>query len=359
MTSQERVLATIEGKNTDRITSDFRAEVEVFEKLQEYFRLSSIEEVLIWAKSDFRDLSFICNEGGYGGYSSFGWKDKRLDDGSFEDLWGVRRKRVNYGQGEYLDIVYQPLENARSIDEVSVYQFPDPYDIYDFSRIPEIVKEVNSSEEYFILMEGESLFDRCWALRGIEEFMMDLLSDEDAALYVINNNHRFFYEYTKLLLEKANGAVNAIGMYNDLGNQRGMMISPEIYRKYFKELQRDYIRMVKNFGVKVFYHSCGGITDIIEDLIDIGIDILDPLQLNAMNLSPAELIGNVKHRIAFHGGISIQDTLVKGTPDQVRESIQELKRNLGRYGKYIISCSHLIQMDVPIENIQVVVDEIR
>ena len=82
--------------------------------------------------------------------------------------------------------------------------------------------------------------------------------------------------------------------------------------------------MVKNFGVKVFCHSCGGITDIIEDLIDIGIDILDPLQLNAMNLSPAELTGKVKHRVSFHGGISIQDTLVKGTPVQVRESILEL-----------------------------------
>jgi len=132
--------------------------------------------------------------------------------------------------------------------------------------------------------------------------MVDLLVDEDAALAIIERNYRFFFEYTRMMLEQSGGAVDAVGMYDDLGNQRGMMISPQLYRKYFKERQREYIRMVKDHGAKIFYHSCGGITDIVEDLVEIGVDILDPLQLNAMKLSAGELAERCGDRIAFHAG---------------------------------------------------------
>jgi uroporphyrinogen decarboxylase len=116
--------------------------------------------------------------------------------------------------------------------------------------------------------------------------------------------------------------------------------------------------MVKEFGASVFYHSCGGITPILEDLIEIGIDILDPLQLNAMNLSAKQLADRCGDRLTFHGGISIQDVMVQGRPEEVRETVGELKEHLGRRHRYILSCSHLIQMDVPIENIEAVVEEI-
>jgi uroporphyrinogen decarboxylase len=362
MTSRERVWATIRGKPVDRIASNFRAEAEVFGKLQRHLGCGSVEEVLKWAKSDFRDLSTLCNEGGYGGYSSFGWRDRELRDGSFEDIWGVRRRLVCYGDGVYMDIVHSPLKHAKTIDRKRSYRFPDPAGIYDFSTIPQVVDRFNGrfhrGEEYFTMIEGESLFDRCWALRGMEEFLIDLVCDEEGARFVIEGNHRFFTRYTRMLLESAGGKIDAIGMYNDLGNQRGMMISPALYRKYFKELQREYVRMVKEYGASIFYHSCGGITDILEDLIDIGIDILDPLQLNAMGLTPGELAVRCGDRIAFHGGISIQDLMVRSTPGQVEESVRELKQALGVYGKYVLSCSHLIQMDVPVENIEAIREQI-
>ena len=112
MTSRERVLATLEGKAVDRVASNFRAEPEVFQKLQSHLNLPDAEAVRVWAKSDFRDLTVICNTGGYGGYNSFGWTDKSLPDGSQQDLWGVRRKLVDYGQGYYIDIVEYPLNKV-------------------------------------------------------------------------------------------------------------------------------------------------------------------------------------------------------------------------------------------------------
>ena len=114
-----------------------------------------------------------------------------------------------------------------------------------------------------------------------------------------------------------------IGIYNDLGNQLGLMISPQLYRKYVKEKQRQYIRMVKGFGAKVFYHACGSITEILEDFIEIGVEILDPLQLNAMKLTPSQLAARVGGRMTLHGGLSMQDLLVHGSPEDVRAAARD------------------------------------
>jgi uroporphyrinogen decarboxylase len=148
-------------------------------------------------------------------------------------------------------------------------------------------------------------------------------------------------------------------MYNDLGNQRGMMISPGLFRKFIKPFQKENIRMVKDFKVDVFYHSCGGILPIVEDLVEIGIDILVPLQLNTMRVTPSELIDVVEDKIALHGAISVQDLLVSETPEGVRETIHDIKGELGQYGKYILSCSHLIQIDIPFPNIDAIIEEIK
>lgn len=355
MTPRERVLATLRGEPTDRVASNFRAEPEVYAKLRTHLRLPDDDAVRVWARSDVRDLAAICNTGGYGGYNSFGWTDRPLADGSQQDLWGVRRKLVDYGQGFYIDIVDYPLRRAAGIDELRKYQFPDPRRIFDFSTLPDAIAKISRREPYFTMIEGESLYDRCWALRGMEEFMMDLLTDEDAALYLLEGNYRFFHDYTRMILEAARGELDCIGIYNDLGNQLGMMISPQLYRKFVKDKQREYIRMVKGFGAKVFYHSCGCITEILEDLIEIGVDILDPLQLNAMRLTPSELATRVDGRLACHGGLSMQTLMVHGSPDEIRAAASELKKTLGP--KYILSCSHLIQMDVPVANVEAMVAE--
>jgi uroporphyrinogen decarboxylase len=358
MTSRERVLATLGGQAVDRVASDFRAEPEVFAHLQRRLGLPDAEAVRRWAKSDFRDLTSILNTGGYGGYSSFGWRDRDLGGGVQEDLWGVRRKKVEYDGGAYVDIVRYPLRGA-SVDDVRQYSFPDPRRLYDFRDLPARVKAINGPDAYFTLMEGESLFDRCWALRGMEDFMMDLMDDNEIANILVEGNARFFRDYVYQILEAAQGCVDAIGLFNDLGTQDGLMISPTLYRRFFKDRQRELIAMIHGFGVKVFYHSCGDIKPIIEDLIEIGVDILDPLQLKAMRLTPAELGAQVNGRITLHGGLDTQDLLVNGGPDQVKQAVRELKSELGREGRYILSCSHYLQVDVSFPNIEALVSEVN
>jgi uroporphyrinogen decarboxylase len=356
MTSRERVLATIAGRPVDRVAANFRAEPEVFAALPQKLNLPDAEAVRRWAGSDFRDLTVLLNSGGYGGYSSFGWRDRDLGGGVQGDLWGVRRKKIEYDGGAYVDIVEYPLRRA-TVDDVRRYRFPDPHRLYDFRDLPERVKAINGRDAYFILIEGESLFDRCWALRGMEELMMDLMDDSEIAHLLVDGNERFFREYVRMILEAANGTVDAIGIYNDLGTQEGMMISPALYRRWFKERQRELIRMIHGYGAKVFYHSCGNVVAILDDLIEIGVDILDPLQLKAFGMTPAELGVKINGRVTLHGGLDTQDLLVHGTPADVRHAVRELKRELGRQGRYILSCSHLLQVDVPLANIEALVQE--
>ena len=189
--------------------------------------------------------------------------------------------------------------------------------------------------------------------------MMDLVDDNEMAHLLVEGNGRFFRDYVRSILEAAHGSVDAIGLYNDLGTQDGMMISPSLYRKFFKERQRELIEMIHGFGAKVFYHSCGDIQAVLEDLIEIGVDILDPLQLKAMRLTPGDLAARVHERVTLHGGLDTQDLLVNGMADQVRQAARKLKRELGRNGRYILSCSHLLQVDVPVANMEAIIAEVN
>jgi len=357
MTSRERVLATLRGAPVDRIPSHFRAEPEVYGMLRERLRLPDDESVRTWAKSDLRDLSGICNTGGYGGYSLFGWRDRDCGDGEQEDFWGVRRRRVAYDGGAYVEISRYPLRGAPR-EQVVAYRFPDPRQLFDFGSLPERIRRLNrGTQRYFMMMEGESLFDRCWALRGMEDFMMDLIDGDEVAEHLVEGNFRFFLEFTRMILEAGRGEVDAIGLFNDLGTQEGAMISPAVYRRYFKERQRRLAAMIHGFGAKVFYHSCGNALPMLPDLLEIGIDILDPLQLKAMKTCPARLRDLAGGEVTLHGGLDTQNLLVNGSPDDVRREAETLKRGLGRNGRYILSCSHYLQVDVPPENILAIVGE--
>jgi len=136
------------------------------------------------------------------------------------------------------------------------------------------------------------------------------------------------------------------------------MISPAMYRKHLKERQRRLIEMIHGFGAKAFYHSCGNLLPMLPDLLEIGIDILDPLQMKAMKLSPSRLRELAGNEVTLHGGLDTQDLLVNGSPDDVLREAETLKRELGKAGRYLFSCSHYLQPDVPLENIRAIVQAV-
>jgi len=265
----------------------------------------------------------------------------------------VKRKKVQYEGGYYIDIVHCPMENA-SWSEIQSFDWPDPREIFDFSILPDMVNRLNRANKYWCMIEGESLFDRCWSLRGMEQFMTDLLIEPELASFIVGKMAEFFFKYTEGILKGAKGCIDAIGVYNELGTQNGMMISPHMYRQSIKPYQKQYIEMVKSYNAKIFYHSCGAVEPIYEDLIEIGVDVVDPLQLKAMNTKPEDLKRKYGDRITFHGGLDTQGFMNSAGTDEVVNEVHHLVRVLGEPGGYILSGSHHYQIDIPVSNIEAV-----
>ena len=182
--------------------------------------------------------------------------------------------------------------------------------------------------------------------------MIDLLIEPELADLMLEKMADFFFRYTKMILDSANGCVDAIGIYNDLGTQNGMMISPETYRQFIKPRQKKFIEMVKSYGTKVFYHSCGAVEPILEDFISIGVDIVDPLQMVAMKVEPEYLKNKYGDRITFHGGLNTQSFVNIANCNEIANEVRHLVSVLARDGGYIMAGSHFYQVDIPPENIK-------
>jgi len=341
MLPRERVIAAVEGKPTDRVPHHFRAWGNVLDQTRKHTGLPDHEAVLQWAHSDLRDL------GGYGEY---------LKEGVCapdSDLWGVKRRTVTGPDGvSYPHIVFAPLAAAQTMDDLRKYRFPKAAEVCDFSRLHARAK---AAEGYFTILEAESVFDRTWALRGMESFMMDLMAGEDMADYMLAQNARFFLDRTRMLLEAGKGLVDCIAIYNDFGTQNGLMVSVETYRRFVKPHQRTLIALAHEFGARVFYHSCGCVSELYGDLLEIGLDIIDPLQFPALQCTPEQLRARFP-TACFHGGLDTQHILPLGTPEQIRAEVTHLQAALGQHGRYVLSTSHNIQGGVPFANLQAMVE---
>lgn len=353
LSPKERVNAAVARTPLDRVPTQFRAEPEVYLKVRRARGLPNDEAVREWALSDIRDLGNIMAEGGYGPYTGFGWRDRVLPDGTQEDFWKVRRTHVSYEGGSYIDICHHPLQ-AASQREVRDYDWPDPRRIFDFSPLAGMVREFDRGRQLWYMVEVDSVFDRCWALRGMEQFLCDLLLEPELAGFMLEQMAIFYERRTHMILEAAGGCLDGVGFFNDLGTQRGMLIDPELYRRFVKPWQRRLAEMVKSHGLKIFYHSCGAVEPLYEEFIDIGVDIVDPVQLRAMAISAEELKTRYGQRITFHGGLDTQGFLNAATPEEAAHETRRLIDVLGRAGGYILSGSHFYQLDIPVENMEAV-----
>lgn len=152
-------------------------------------------------------------------------------------------------------------------------------------------------------------------------------------------------------IEESDGQIDIIFSGGDIGTQRGMMLSPDLWRKYIKPWSKQLIKPFKEMGLKTFYHSCGSIVPVIEDFIEMGLDVLDPVQPKAEGMDPEYLKEHFGDRLSFHGGIDEQEILPLGAPEDVEKEVIRLINILGKNGGYIVAAAHAIQPDTPVENV--------
>ena len=293
--------------------------------------------------------------------TSVGWVNGYYQDGyqesdSYQDEWGVVWKTVEYatpyGTGKYTEPFGHPLADDHALQN---YISPDPNRAELYREAERVLREFK--EEYWIVgVTPTTIFESAWALRGYEQLMIDLASDPDTANRVLDIPFSYHKTVTQRLVKMG---VDMIWLGDDVGGQNAMLMSPKMWRQYFKPRMADLIASLRaiNPQVKIAYHTDGVIYPIIPDLIEIGLDILNPIQPKAMD--PVRLKNEYGTKLCFWGSIDIQQTLPFGTPQQVKEEVITRLKTIGRGGGLLIGPTHNLQLDTPLENFWALVETIR
>jgi uroporphyrinogen decarboxylase len=288
--------------------------------------------------------------------TSVGWANSYYREGdAYVDEWGVGWKSVPYttrfGTGRYTEIVGHPLADDAAI---ASYRPPDPARPELYHEAERVVREFGG--EYWIVgVTVTTIFECAWALRGLERLLMDLIAEPDAAHAVLEIPYRYHLAAAERL---AALGVDMLWIGDDVGMQSGMLMAPATWRTFLKPRLATFIERVKGINpeLRVAYHSDGNVRPIVPELIEIGVDVLNPVQPRCMD--PAELKRSFGDRLCFWGSIDEQHTLPFAKPARVREEVLERLRTLGAGGGLIIGPTHHVQLDTPLENFWAMVEAI-
>jgi len=270
--------------------------------------------------------------------------------------WGIKWRQAEYqtrfGTGHYTEITKRPLTDD---DRLTSYHVPDPNRDELYRPLQGILEQYG--KDYYILgVTVCTIFEGAWYLRGLDRLLMDMVVDEEKANFVLDIPFRYHLNAAQRLVKMG---VDGIWIGDDVGTQKGMMISPEMWRKYLKPRMAIFCRELKamNPNLKIAYHSDGNIYPIIDELIDIGIDILNPIQPAVMD--PAYLKKRYGKNLSFWGTIDEQYTLPFGSVEDVKRETLERLRTVAPGGGLILSPTHHVQLDTPIENFLVFLETVQ
>jgi len=332
-------MAAIEQRHVDRLPADIWCVSEVRTRLQEYAGTKEWARVL-----DYLDIDGII------GISPpyVGPQIPALDDGYSQNVWGMTYRQQAYANGVYVEQVGYPLASARTVADLDAYRWPDP-DWYDYSALPDLCATAGSRA---VEIGYTAFFYYHMQLRGLEQSMMDPLLYPEFTQHLLSRLADFFYEYHERCYAAAGRAVQITQVTDDFGSQKGLLISKRILNDFYRPWIEKAITLAKKHGLKVFHHDDGAIYSLIPDLLEMGIDVLNPIQWRCQGMDRQAIGENFGGKVCFHGGIDNQHTLPFGTPDDVREEVAYNIRTLGTTGSgYIIAPCHNIQANTPLENI--------
>lgn len=359
MNSRERVLMTLNHEQPDRPPIDVGGMVTSFtygayENIKQYFGLKEPkadiggfkvminidEEVLERCHADFR-THFFSPKGSR-------WESKWIDDKKFVDPWGVTFRDV----GDYYEMIKYPFDGDITIDDIDKYDWPDFSDKKLYEGIHDTVKMMYEQSEYAIC--GSvccNVMERIQWLRGLQAQLMDMYIDEELACAMLDKSVEMIMAYLENYLPLVSEYIDVLFYGDDLATQESLLFSPDVYRKIVKPRQAkvfDYIK--KHSHAKIFYHCCGAATGVIDDLHEIGVDILNPIQPLAKGMDLNYLKKQFGKKIVFWGAIDEQELLPHGTIDEVIRETRRTIEILGKDGGYVCAPAHNVQSDVPIEN---------
>jgi uroporphyrinogen decarboxylase len=374
MNGKQRVKNTINHKPSDRFSCSYEATYEVSEKLIKYFQIDKkigekekvssgsnqpsiggddlnfgLDDELLLQKTLGADQSIVTcpvnPEKTIGNWWGVPLLSKTGDE-KILGAWDIVFQEWEYPYGTYIEIQSSPLVDAE-MEEIKKVKMPS-LDLYDFNAYREVLPKYN---DFFVWMNLNGCFDIARFQRGSEQFFMDMAVEPKKAEILLEKSNNQTIRFFEKAIAEVKGLVDGVYVGDDFGTQNGMVISPDMWRKYIKPKYIELVSAAKKHNLKYCHHSCGGIRPIIPDLIEIGVDVLNPVQPLAAGMDPEELGNEFGKDISFYGGIDEQRTLPNGTIEDVRYEVKNRINTLGKYNGYIIAPSHAFQPDTPIDNV--------
>jgi uroporphyrinogen decarboxylase len=269
------------------------------------------------------------------------------------DEWGIGSVPTLYEIPHYK---YHPLEQMTTVKEIDSYPWPDLGEEY---RYIEVAKKTKDFQDRGYVVCGElyqTIFETAWLMRNMEPFMVDLLLNEDLAHAICENITQIRIKQARLF---ASAGVDIIRLGDDIVSQRGLMMSPETYGTFFKPRIQRIIHAAKevNPEVIIFMHSCGKVEEVIDDFIEAGVEVLNPIQPECNDLT--EIQKKYKNKLSFWGGIGLQSVMFNGTPEEVTLKVQEANTLFGGNGGFLVAPAHILDPSIPWDNIVAFIEAAR
>ena len=338
MNSLERVRAAIEHRIPDRVPLSYAAEPEVHRRLMRDLKLPDRPAVGRHLQADIMRVRPRLTEAA----------QRRQPNGDWFDEWGARKQWVPHGSdGGYWEWQDPPLQDAQSIADTKSYRWPQ-IDLIDWERFS---RDLDRYEGFVIQAGSLMIFAAYWFVRGLENALADPLRKPELARYLIGKMTDFTCSYAEKILEVADGRVHFVRCSDDWGMQTGLMMSPAMFRAFYEEPTRRLFETIRSHRAWVFCHSDGSVAELLDDLVELDFDVLDPVEVSCAGMDPDRLKRDYGDRICFHGAIDTREVLPRGTPLDVKRETLLRMAQLGRDGGYIVAPCHNLQADVPTENI--------
>lgn len=363
MTSRERVEAALRHEEPDRVPLDIGGGnsttllVETYENLKNHVGLSAPErimnkafrsadldeEIMIQLGSDVRSVRTKPPKH---------WTPPSSEPDTFIDGFGIKWRRANYPGGYYWEVSDPPLAEA-NVSDLKTHPWPDPDDPGRYEGLAEEVKDTYNNTPYALM--GDCVIKGFWEpmflLRGVEQSLMDLVINKDFVHALMEILFDLNTAIARQFLEITGPYLSVFRTADDVAAQKSSLMSPDTYREMIKPYHQRFNAFVKQHtDAKIFYHSCGNVVQLLDELIDAGFEILNPVQVAAFD-DPAAVKAAYGGRLTFWGGIDTQRVLPNGTPQEVQEEVKLRIQQFGPGGGFVAAAVHNMQPDIPPENI--------
>ncbi|MDO8686091.1 MAG: uroporphyrinogen decarboxylase family protein [Clostridiales bacterium] len=340
MNNKERVLRAVRHENTDRVPLFYRDIPTVEQRLLKDLKLQNRDELLKYFDIDFRWVEPL-----YIG------PDLVKKNGNILDIWGVEYKYIKTENGCYWKNISFPLLESNDPDMLDNYPWPC-VEWFDFSSLE---CQLEKYRNYAIMTApgnaSPSPLGVTQELIGMERAMTDMLLNPEYFLKLTEKILDFELKFIEKLFSTTDGRIDFFRIGDDFGTQRGLLMSPQLWQQFIQPSLTAMSIIAKQCGAYYYHHSCGAVSELIPLLIETGVDVLDPLQVQAVGMSPGRLKKDFGKQICFSGGVDEQEVLNNGTPEDVESHVNNLLNIMAYGGGFIIGPTHNFQDDIPTENI--------